>query len=477
MLTRRELLGWGATAGMLGASGVETVAAAAIPPAGAADALKGKVFFKNDARYESYRQAATWNARKPAHFPNAIVLAQNEQDVIAAVKLARERDWQVTARSGGHSWRASHTRDNSVQVNLARMQQIEVDRDAGIVKINPSVYGNVLNKKLREEHQLFVPSAHGVNVGMGGFVMCGGHGWNSRVFGLGCENLMALDLVTADGELIHASETENSDYLWAARGSGPGFFGVATRYYLKTHALPKVMKQSVYVYPMAVAQEVVQWARTAMSEFPRYLEVIMVGRPNDGKPTLTVVGNCLGDSDEEVNGALALMERCPAVASATFKIVNRTFIAPIDVEPATDVNPTGARFAVDNTWTDASAQELAPYLTDFLTDYPTPKSYVFLHVWGPVRKLPDMAYSVQGDMYFSSNAVYYDPADDARCEAWAVGAISKLDRISTGAQMNDENIEGHAKRYLSDAASARLETLRKQCDPQRRFPGYINRVT
>jgi FAD/FMN-containing dehydrogenase len=223
MLTRRYFLGSVAALG----------SASRVAPANAADApLAGKIFYKGEARYEPLRQAASWNARKPNRFPRAIVLAEGDSDVIAAVKLAKARSWQVSARSGGHSWTASHTRDNSVQINLAKMQEIEVDAKAMIARISPSVYGNVLNKKLREEHRLFTPSAHGVNVGMGGFVMCGGHGWNSRVMGLGCENLTALDVVTADGELIHASETENSDWLWAARGSGPGFFGVATRYYM-----------------------------------------------------------------------------------------------------------------------------------------------------------------------------------------------------------------------------------------------------
>src|SRR5262245_2167947 len=76
-------------------------------------ALAGKIHFKGDAQYEALRQAATWNARKPSRFPNAIVLAEREDDVIAAVKLARERGWQVTTRSGGHSWSGSHTRDNT----------------------------------------------------------------------------------------------------------------------------------------------------------------------------------------------------------------------------------------------------------------------------------------------------------------------------------------------------------------------------
>jgi FAD/FMN-containing dehydrogenase len=481
MLTRRELMNWLANAGAASAIAASTAtpAAVALPlaagttalPAGT-DPLADRIVYRGEPRYEALRQAATWNARKPERYPNAIVLAESEADVIAAVRLAGKRGWQVSARSGGHSWSAAHTRDNALQINLARMKQIEIDPDGRLAKISPSVYGNALNKQLRDQHQLFTPSAHGVNVGMGGFVMCGGHGWNSRVFGLGCENLLALDLVDARGELIHASASENPDYYWAARGSGPGFFGVATRYYMRLHPKPPVMRSRGFTFAGEELETVVSWVRDTMTTFPAILEVVMLGRQTDGVPTVTLIGNCLGDTESEVNEALAILDRCPAMSRAK-TTWNRDITVPYDVEPPTDSNPTGARFAVDNIWTNATSADLVPLLRQLFTHFPTPKSYVFLQVWGPVRKLPDMAYSVQGDIYLSSNAVYYDPADDARCEAWAVEAMRRLDGISIGGQMNDENIAHHPARYQSDESARRLERLRSKYDPQRRFPGYL----
>jgi hypothetical protein len=471
---RRFLRSIASTAAVTGASQLllAGTGAESAPSSRATPPLAGKIYFRNDANYEALRQAASWNARKPNRFPEAIVLAESEADVIAAVTLAGERRWQVTARSGGHSWSTSHTRDKSVQINLAHMKEISVDVDKGIVAVSPSVYGNVLNKKLREEHQLFTPTAHGVNVGIGGFVMCGGHGWNSRVFGLGCENLQALDVVTAEGRLIHANETQNSDYYWAARGSGPGYFGVATRYYLKLHKKPQVMRSNGFSFDAGDLETVIGWVRATMSTFPRILEVVLIGSAANGIPTLTMIGNCLGDTAEEVDSALAILQRCPAVPRAKQQWT-RDIVVPFDVEPPTDSNPTGARYAVDNIWTNASAEALLPLMRSLLTGLPTPKSYVFLQCWGPVRQLPDMAYSVQADLYISSNAVYYDPADDARCERWAVQAMRQLDAISVGAQMNDENIEHHPARYLSPDASRRLEALRRKHDPQGRFPGFI----
>jgi len=478
MVTRREFLDTLASAGALAAAVVRPSLAQTPTPAApatqvaATDPLAGRITFRGEPRYEALREAASWNARKPNRFPNAIVLAESDGDVIAAVKLAAQRNWQVSTRSGGHSWSASHTRDNSVQINLARMKQIEIDPDAMIARISPSIYGNVLNKQLRDQFQLFTPSAHGVNVGMGGFAMCGGHGWNSRVFGLGCENLVALDLVDSRGELIHASEGENSDYLWAARGSGPGFFGSATRYYVRLHPRPQVMRTHGFVFGSEELENVVGWVRETMASFPAILEVVMIGRQKDGEPVFTLIGNCLGSTEAEVSAALAILDSCPAASRAKSNWL-RDIVVPYDVEPPTDSNPTGARFAVDNIWTSAPSAALLPLLRPLFTGFPTPASYVFIQIWGPIRKLPDMAYTVQGDIYISSNAVYYDPADDARCEAWAVQAMRNLDAISIGGQMNDENIQHHPARYLSVEASRRLEQLRHRYDPQGRFPGYL----
>jgi FAD/FMN-containing dehydrogenase len=462
----------------LAAAGTTPPAAAAVASKGSAwgnalQSLTGKVYLKGDPQYEALRQAASWNARKPKRFPEAIVLAESEADVVSAVKLAKERSWQVSARSGGHSWSASHTRDHSVQINLAKMTEMELDPKERIVKISPAVSGNQLNKWLREKYGLFTPSAHGVNVGMGGFVMAGGHGWNSRVLGLGCENLMALDLVTADGELIHASETQNSDFLWAARGAGPGFFGVATRYYMKVYPRPKVMRQSGYIYGIKELEPVMSWLRTSMVNFPRNLEVVAITMAAKGEPTIMVAATCLADSEQEVRANLAVLGTCPAANRARSKWSDVEVSVPLDAEAADEIQPTGARFAVDNLWTNASSAELMPLLHRLLTDYPTPQSNIFWLCWGPPKKIPDMAYSVQADVFIAANAVYYDPSDDERCEKWVVDAVKRLDSVSAGAQMNDENTEHHWTRYLSDSAARRLEAMRTKYDPQGRFPGFL----
>jgi FAD/FMN-containing dehydrogenase len=97
--------------------------------------------------------------------------------------------------------------------------------------------GEELAPALNARGRMF-PGGHCPSVGLGGFLLQGGQGWNCRTLGWACESVRAIDIVTADGELVHASEDENTDLLWAARGAGPGFFGVVTRFHLRLHPRP-----------------------------------------------------------------------------------------------------------------------------------------------------------------------------------------------------------------------------------------------
>ena len=431
------------------------------------DIPKGKIYYKGDSGYEVYRRGATWNARKPNRFPSAIVLAEDVNDVIAAVKIAKERGWQVSARSGGHSFTGSHTRDNAVLINVSRMKELSVDQAARIATVSPGWPGDQFNKVLAEQYQLMFPTAHDPGVGLGGFVMCGGHGLNSRLWGPGCANLQALDVVTADGELIHADESQNSDYLWAARGSGPGFFGVAVRYYLNVHPLPTSRKSSVYIFSPDVLDELVTWLGNTQNSFPRFLEGILVGGTSDGKPALTLAGNSQGYSESEVDAALDILDSAPVVKKALSRHVKIPFHTGGAIK-------LGTRQVLDGVWTSAPPDQILAAGRDAFLKFPTPQSFMLWLHWGPVQKLKDMAYSLQGDVYLSPNAIYYDAVDDERCAAWSAEMMSKLRPISIGSQMNDENMPVNKGPYLSKEAAARLETMRAKYDPQRRFASFLS---
>jgi FAD/FMN-containing dehydrogenase len=475
MITRRRLFGWGTA--IVAAANTTKVFALGLPRWGFAaqlaksadaltGALKGKIYYKGDPAYEIQRRGATFNARKPNRFPSAIVLAENVDDVIGAVKLAKERGWQVSTRSGGHSFTGSHTRENAVMINISKMKELSVDPKARIAKVSPAWLGDQFNRVLAEQYQLMFPTAHDPGVGLGGFVMCGGHGLNSRLWGPGCANLQALDVVTADGELIHADENQNSDFLWAARGSGPGFFGVAVRYYLNLHPLPTSRKSSIYTFSPDVLDELATWLGNTQNSFPRFLESILIGGTADGKPALTLAGNSLGYSEKEVDEALDLLESAPVAKKAASRHVRVPFATGGAIK-------LGTQQILDGVWTSAPPDKILSAGRDAFLKFPTPQSFMLWLHWGPVQKLKDMAYSLQGDVYLSPNAIYYDAADDERCAAWSAGIMDKLKPISNGSQMNDENMPSNKGPYLSREAAARLETMRAKYDPERRFASFL----
>ena len=474
MNTRRQLLKWGASL----AAGVNTAKAfaARLPRLGSIALqaktpapLDGRIYYKGDSSYEIQRRGAVWNARKPNRFPNAIVLAESVDDVIAAVKLAKQRGWQVGTRSGGHSFTGSHTRDNSLLINLTRMKELSVDPKTRIAKVSPAWLGDQFNKAISEQYQFMFPTAHDPGVGLGGFVLCGGHGLNSRLWGPACANLAALDVVTADGELIHADEKQNSDFLWAARGAGPGFFGVAVRYYLNVHPLPTSRKRSVYTFQPDVLDELITWLGHTQNSFPKYVEVVMIGGTEDGKPILRLVGTAQAYSEKEADSALAILETCPVIHKAATQRLNipvTTFGNQSGITP-------GSRQVLDGVWCSAPPERILASGRDAFLKFPTPQSFMFYMHWGPVQKLPDMAYSLQGDVYLSTNAISFSAAEDERCSAWCNEVIGKLKPIGNGSQMNDENMPANMGPYLSKDATARLEGLRKKYDPDRRFVSYL----
>ena len=133
------------------------------------------------AAYEEARIGRVFNHRRPKRFPVAVVEASTEQDVVDAVKLARQQDCRVSVRSGGHSWAAWSVRDNAILIDLGRLHCMDFDEDAKTIRASPSTTGRQLNEFLGRKGYFFA-GGHCPDVGLGGFLLQGGMGWNCKVF-------------------------------------------------------------------------------------------------------------------------------------------------------------------------------------------------------------------------------------------------------------------------------------------------------
>lgn len=440
--------------------------------------LQGRLYWHGDDGYEQERVGRVFNGRKPDRYPAAILKAECEEDVVAGVRLALERGLKVSVRSGGHSWAAWSVRDGSLLIDLAGLREISLDTNTGIVRVSPAVTGEELNAALGE-HGLMFNGGHCPSVGLGGFLLQGGMGWNCRGWGWSCERIEAIDVVTADGELVRADEMQNADLLWAARGSGPGFFGVVTRFHLKTRPLPRALTRSTYIYPMECFDEVIRWAHEMQPKLAPTVEFVVVGKSiplevehADG-PLLIAHGLTFSDTREEAIEALAPLGTCPVIDKALVKDVAFPTTLANEYEEQRHENPEGYRYAVDNAWISAGVEQAVPTLRDAFATLPTKESFSIWFGMAPLRELPDMALSLQADLYFATYVIWKDEADDESSRAWLAEQMRRIEPVSDGLFLADSDFTKRPAKFISDAHWERLEKLRARYDPDGLFHAYL----
>ena len=183
-------------------------------------ACKGHTSQKGDADFLELLHGNLWNRLIPVRSPEAIVRAADEDDIIAAVKFAKAKGLRVTVRGGGHNWSQPALRNGGLLIDIRDFTKvISVDVENRKAVIQPIISNRDVQKTLNPLGLSF-PTGHCPQVKASGYFLGGGMAWNPTVWGSGAESVEAIELVTAQGELIKASETENVDYFWAARGAG-----------------------------------------------------------------------------------------------------------------------------------------------------------------------------------------------------------------------------------------------------------------
>jgi len=437
-------------------------------------------FRRGDAGYDEARCATVWNALVPHRFPNVIVQASCTADVAVAVRYASANRLAVGIRSGGHSWSANHLRDGGMLLDVSRLDTCRVDRNAMTAVVGPGKGGSVLATEL-ERQGLFFPSGHCRGVALGGYLLQGGYGWNGRVLGPACESVLALDVVTADGEQIRCDAEHHPDLYWAARGSGPGFFGVVTAFHLRLYPKPPVCGSSLYVYPFEAADDIYTWARAISADVDRRVELQIVASramPSSGldTPGIVLASPVFADNDDEAKDAVALLDTCPARPHALMAVPFAPTNLPTWYDAVMSNYLTDHRYAADNMWTSASAADLLPGVRNILETMPPHPSHFLWLNWGPSPTRQDMAYSLEDEVYLALYAGWSDAADDEKYGDWARSNMAAMSHLATGIQLADENLGARPARFATDAAMARLDAVRAQYDPEGRFYAWMGRT-
>jgi FAD/FMN-containing dehydrogenase len=435
--------------------------------------LEQVLLHHGDPGYEQARLDAVWNARKPDRYPAAILRARDDADVAAGVRWATGRGMPVSVRSGGHSWVGNGVRDGSLLIDLSQLSGIEVDADARRVRVRPAVRGPEIIRALAA-HGLFFPAGHAPTVGVGGFILGGGYGWNSRVCGPACLSIRAIDVVLADGQLVHADDRSHPDLLWAARGCGPGFFGVVTRFELDAYPSHQRILRTTHSYPLQLRDEVLVWTYELLAGTPAAVEMsVKVGHT----PALGIAGASITATafctDETGYDLLLPLETAPFRNAAIRESVNTETTMAGLYEAADALNRPGLRWALDGIWCDAPAAEVLTAAAPLLDTIPDGSSFVLWMLWGHYPERENACWSVQAPLYLSPNAGWSDAAEDLAHERWVHEPLEAMRDLSRGLQFSDNNLADRHDSGLSPENAARLEEIRARYDPAGVFRSYM----
>jgi len=448
--------------------------------------LAGRLLLRGDPGYEQARTGRIFNGRRPDRFPAAVLLAASDGDVTEGVRLAASRGWPVSVRSGGHSWAAWSLRDDALLIDLGGLRDLAYNPATGVVSARPATQGGLELAPFLAERGRAFPGGHCASVGLGGYLLQGGLGWDGRARGWACQSVVGLDVVLADGALVRADASENPDLLWAARGAGPGFPGVVTRFQLQTYQAPRVMWHDTWTFGLEDAVDLLSWLHDVLPGLDRRVEPVVAATRlpdvplHDGttRPSGTVLllhTTVMASSDSVALALLAPLQDGPLAARSLGHVRGPTSVAEENLAQTVQ-NPEGYRYAVDCTWTDAPARVLAPMLQKLWSELDTEHSFSIWYGWAPRRDLPDMAFSVEADVYVATYVIYTDPADDARYSEWVHGRTGALAAAhGSGVYLGDTDFTRRQDRFLSDEAYRRLAAVRASRDPSGRFASYLTR--
>ena len=438
--------------------------------------LRGRLVQPRDGDYDDAR--AVWNGahdRRPA----LIVRCAGVADVMRAVDFARSEDLVVAVRGGGHSLPGFSTCDGGIVIDLSLMNAVRVDPVNRIA----AAQGGCTWADLDHETQAFGMAVTGGLVsttGVAGFTLGGGIGWLMRKAGLACDNLLAADVVTADGQLLRASEEDNPDLLWALRGGG-GNFGIVTSLEFRLHAVGPTVLAGAIFFAGERAAEVLRFYRDWTRGLPDDLTTLVnlatappapfLPAHVHGNPVIAIVAVHAGDPEQ----GEALIQPLRDLGDPVADLIGRM--------PYTEMQSL-----LDGLWTPGAHNYMRSAYVEELDDaavaalvashtvVPSPSSEIHLHHFGGAVARTGDNHAAFGDRSaeFVLNVIARSPGADGfeLNVAWARNTARALAPVSRpGAYLNFMGDAGDERLRSSygHATYERLVELKRRYDPANFF--------
>ncbi len=387
--------------------------------------------------------------------------AATASDVQKVVSIAAESGLPLAVRCGGHSFAGLGTCDDGIVCDLSRMNAVLVDSQTRTVEVGGgALLGDV--DAAGERYGLVTPAGVVSHTGVGGLTLGGGMGYLSRRFGLTIDNLIEVDIVTADGRLSRVDSDEQPELFWAIRGGG-GNFGVATRFKFRMHELgPASIRR--WTHPAAATAETLTRYRDAAANAPRELTTAFIVTTDELLLRAIWTGSLVG--------ADAALERFAFPRGVLDPKMDLTFV---ELQRASDeLLPWGRRYYSKGGFLAEIDDRVISVIADSVEEMPVPGLEVYcLQLGGAVYDIDEdaTAYSGRaGAFYWISQGVWDSPEDDDRAIAWCRGTARRLGELSMSANyVNEQADTGVAHSAYGESKYRRLAQVKWRYDPMNVF--------
>ncbi|WP_157157525.1 FAD-binding oxidoreductase [Diaminobutyricimonas sp. LJ205] len=426
--------------------------------------LGGTLLLPDESGYDEAR--TVWNAMIDRR-PRMIVRCASVGDVVVAIRTAREQELEIGVKCGGHSVVGHAVPDGGLMIDLTPMGAVRIDPERQTAHVQGGALLGALDRAT-QQHGLATTAGNVSHTGVGGLTLGGGMGWLARRFGLTCDNVLSFEMVTADGEVVRASASENPDLDWGLRGGG-GNFGVVTDFELQLHPVDGRTLIATLSFPLEQAQSVLSRWRDLSAEAPREATFTAL-IASDG--TVSVGFVWVGDPDR---GRLLLPSLRALGRPISEQVMEKTYV---DLQRMDD---TGRGGTVRKYWK-------GHYLTS-LPDGAIDALLVRDGVDGHRDMLPDAslqayggaiadvadeatAFSHRGTLFeYVAATGWTDPAEDETRMAVARQSAAALEPFASGLYVNAMADEGAAgvRRAYPPAKLERLRALKAKYDPHNVF--------
>jgi FAD/FMN-containing dehydrogenase len=434
------------------------------------EGFAGQVLAPEDPAYDEVRRVHNGLVDKR---PALIARCTGTADVVAAVNAARVHGWEVSVRGGGHNVAGTAVTDGGLMIDLSLLKGIHVDPAAKTVRAQ----GGVLWKELNRETQLHGLAVTGGAIsttGIAGLTLGGGLGWLQTKLGLAVDNLLSVELVTADGSVLTVSEDEHPDLFWGLRGGG-GNFGIATSFEYRLHPIGPMITGGLIAHPIEAAGDLLRFIRDYAEAIPDELMFVagVVHAPDGSGVPLSAVGVChCGTLEQAEQDLKPLLE---------FGSPLMSMIGPMPYEAVNqmldDAYPRGALNYWKSTFLGELSDDAIATMASQFESCPSPMSSMIVeHFHGEVTRVPVEATAVphrHPGYNLVITSIWMDPEATEENVAWTRSTYDAFAPFAVSRRwlnyLSADEADDTGLRAAYGANYERLVELKKQYDPDNLF--------